>query len=342
MDPKRRKNESTGKAPMKNERDRPMDEQTRNPQTISQTYHMTVGNGPTSAHASRLQAMLDSGDGGSTAGDGALDMAMLPDLPLLPPDGSGIDVHSPAQGTSIERLWYERHRAILGRSVNRAIHLLTALQEINTSWNVFYPRSDGAQGDPKTLNPRTNLMRTQSAALLVTTTMHRDSSRMIRRCDTSYQDDANAESSKMAEERGGTVPRLLASQLSPQLAVLNIDLKLGHLGQADLVHTLERASAASLLDGRIRSAVSHLQSLRARIEDLSSKVLITGDVNAGKSTFCNALLRRKVLPEDQQPCTAIFCEVLDAVENDNVEEIHAVQVDTTYNRRDEQTYDICF
>jgi mitofusin len=86
--------------------------------------------------------------------------------------------------------------------------------------------------------------------------------------------------------------------------------------------------------------VSHLQSLRARIEDLSSKVLITGDVNAGKSTFCNALLRRKVLPEDQQPCTAIFCEVLDAMENDNVEEVHAVHVDTTYNRRDEQTYDI--
>ncbi|KAH6957191.1 transmembrane GTPase fzo1 [Fusarium avenaceum] len=310
MDPKRPKNKSNGKAPMKNERDRPMGEQTRNSQTITHPYHLTVGNGPISAHGSRLQAMLDSGYGGSTAGDGAVDMAMLPDLPLLPPNGSSIGAHSLAQGTSIDQLLYERHRAVLGRSVYRAIHLLTALQEINTSWSVFYPTSDGAQGGPKMPNPQ--------------------SPRMIRRCDTFYQDDANAESSKMAEERSGTAPQLLASQLSPQLAVLNIDLKLGHLGQADLVHTLERASVASLLDGKIRSAVSHLQSLRARIEDLSSKVLITGDVNAGKSTFCNALLRRKILPEDQQPCTAICCEVLDAMENDNVEEVHAVHTYDIY------------
>lgn len=57
---------------------------------------------------------------------------------------------------------------------------------------------------------------------------------------------------------------------------------LGHLRQVDLVHTLERSSVASLLDEKIRSAVSYLQSLRAHIEDLSSTVLITGDVNAGK------------------------------------------------------------
>ncbi|KAF4496436.1 Transmembrane GTPase fzo1 [Fusarium agapanthi] len=325
MNPNRPNNESKGKAPMKNEHEEPMDGQTRNPQTFSQPYYMMVGNGPTSAHAARLQAMLDSGYGSSTAGDEAADMAMLPDLPLLPHDGSGSGAHSLAQGTSIEQLWYDRHRAVLGRSVDRVIHLLTTLQEINVSWNVFYPTSEQAQSGPKTPNPRPNFMRAQSAALPDTTTMYRDSPRMIRRSDTSYQDDVNAESSRMAEERGGTAPRLLASQLSPQLAVLNIDLKLGHLRQADLVHTLERTSVASLLDEKIRSAVSHLQSLRARIEDLSSKILITGDVNAGKSTFCNALLRRKVL---------------DAMENDNVEEVHAVHLDTTYNRRDEQTYDI--
>lgn len=121
--------------------------------------------------------------------------------------------------------------------------------------------------------------------------------------------------------------------------MLNLDLKLGHLHQAELVHTLERGSVASLLDGKIRSAIGHLQSLRGRIEDLSSKVLVTGDVNAGKSTFCNALLRRKILPEDQQPCTAVFCEVLDAIENEGVEEVHAVHLEAAYDRRDEQTYD---
>ncbi|KAF5621968.1 transmembrane GTPase fzo1 [Fusarium sp. NRRL 52700] len=340
MDPNRLNNENKGKAPMKMEYDEPADDQTRNPQTFSQPYYMTVGNGPTSAHAARLKTILDSGYGSSTAVDEAADLAMLPDLPRLPQDGTGNGAHSQVQGASIEQLWYDRHRVVLGRSVDRVIHLLTTLQEINVSWSVFYPASDQAQDGPKTRDSRPNFMRARSAALPDTTTMYRDSPQMIRRCDTSYQEDVNAESSRMADERGGTAPRLLVSQVSPQLAVLNIDLKLGHLRQADLVHTLERTSVASLLDEKIRSAVSHLQSLRARIEDQSSKILITGDVNAGKSTFCNALLRRKVLPEDQQPCTVIFCEVFDAMENDNVEEVHAVHLDTTYNRRDEQTYDI--
>jgi mitofusin len=103
---------------------------------------------------------------------------------------------------------------------------------------------------------------------------------------------------------------------------------------------LEKASVAALLDGKISQSMKHLLSLRERIEDTSSKVLITGDLNAGKSTFCNALLRRKVLPEDQQPCTSIFCEVLDARENCSVEEVHAVHKDTPYNRNDESTYDV--
>lgn len=64
-------------------------------------------------------------------------------------------------------------------------------------------------------------------------------------------------------------------------------------------------------------------------------MLVTGDLNAGKSTFCNALLRRKILPEDQQPCTSIFCKVLDARENGGVEEVHAVHKDSIYNRHDE-------
>lgn len=121
---------------------------------------------------------------------------------------------------------------------------------------------------------------------------------------------------------------------------MKLDLKLGALSQAELVHSLEKASIASLLDGKISQSIKHLLSLRDRIEDTSSKVLVTGDLNAGKSTFCNALLRKKVLPEDQQPCTSIFCEVLDARENCGIEEVHAVHKDTPYNRNDESTYDV--
>lgn len=149
----------------------------------------------------------------------------------------------------------------------------------------------------------------------------------------------SVESSAAAERRAPTEPRLMTPQIAQEFSILKLDLKLGALSQAELVHSLEKASIASLLDGKIGQSIKHLLSLRDRIEDTSSKVLVTGDLNAGKSTFCNALLRKKVLPEDQQPCTSIFCEVLDARENGGVEEVHAVHKDVPYNRNDESTYD---
>jgi mitofusin len=115
---------------------------------------------------------------------------------------------------------------------------------------------------------------------------------------------------------------------------------MGGRTQTDLVHSLEKGSIASLLDGQIQQSVRHLYALKERIDDTSSKVLVTGDLNAGKSTFCNALLRRKVLPEDQQPCTSIFCEVLDYRENGMLEEVHAVPIGSQYNRNDESTYTV--
>lgn len=152
--------------------------------------------------------------------------------------------------------------------------------------------------------------------------------------------EGDSESSVIAERRPPPEPRLISPQIAQEFSILKLDLKLGALSQAELVHSLEKSSIASLLEGKISQSVKHLLSLRDRIEDTSSKVLITGDLNAGKSTFCNALLRRKVLPEDQQPCTSLFCEVLDARENSGVEEVHAVHKDTPYNRNDESTYDV--
>jgi mitofusin len=162
----------------------------------------------------------------------------------------------------------------------------------------------------------------------------------LKRAATLTSVDELAESSASAQRRVATEPRLMTPQIAQEFSILKLDLKLGALSQAELVHSLEKASVAALLDGKISQSMKHLLSLRERIEDTSSKVLITGDLNAGKSTFCNALLRRKVLPEDQQPCTSIFCEVLDARENCSVEEVHAVHKDTPYNRNDESTYDV--
>lgn len=162
----------------------------------------------------------------------------------------------------------------------------------------------------------------------------------LKRAATTTEGEDLGESSAAAERRSTPEPRLMTPQIAQEFSILKLDLKLGALSQAELVHSLEKASIASLLDGKISQSVKHLLSLRDRIEDTSSKVLITGDLNAGKSTFCNALLRRKVLPEDQQPCTSIFCEVLDARENGGIEEVHAVHKETQYNRNDESTYDV--
>ena len=82
---------------------------------------------------------------------------------------------------------------------------------------------------------------------------------------------------------------------------------------------------ANLVDERMVASSQHIDKLYVRVEDTSSKVLATGDLNAGKSTFVNALLRRAVMPVDQQLCAAGFCEVHDFAENSNVEEVHVVK-----------------
>lgn len=208
---------------------------------------------------------------------------------------------------------------------------------MNRQWPAHYP---SVQSTPSSPTDRPSLQRTQSELPDNDTRPSTPPRAELRRAATSMGSDEMAESSASAQRRIPTEPRLMTPQIAQEFSILKLDLKLGALSQAELVHSLEKASVAALLDGKISQSMKHLLSLRDRIEDTSSKVLITGDLNAGKSTFCNALLRRKVLPEDQQPCTSIFCEVLDARENCSVEEVHAVHKDTPYNRNDESTFDV--
>ncbi|KAI0123907.1 transmembrane GTPase fzo1 [Xylariales sp. AK1849] len=308
---------------------------------------VTVGSGSTSQHAARLQSLLDdSGYGGSILDGDRFPMGSpridpsFADLPTQP------STDRKNHDATIHQLWYNQQRIKLGRSINKVVDLLTGLQATNVTWPAHYPsvqRADNAAPERErrpslSSSSRPNFHQTQSMVGEPSGSQHPGH---LRRSMTTFDDYSAAESSRDAETKSAAEPRLVTPQIAQEFSVLKLDLKLGSLHQAELVHSLEKGSIASLLDGKISSSIKHLLSLRERIEDTSSKVLVTGDLNAGKSTFCNALLRRKILPEDQQPCTSIFCEVLDAArENGNVEEVHAVHKDAIYSRNDETTYDV--
>jgi mitofusin len=324
----------------------------RNPNPGRPQY-MTVGSGSTSESVARLQALLndeDSGYGGSVTDGASWNPALSEDRPTpthspLPlsmgDDSEKADTDRRMLANSIHQLRYNNHRAQLGRSINTVIEMLESLQEKNAEWPATYPSVQRAEATaPQRQDPRPGLVHTQSTA---TGALDISPPRpgLMRRAQTSIgEGSTEAESSRVGEQRALPEPRLITPQIAQEFSILKLDLKLGALHQTELVHSLEKASIASLLDGKISTSIKHLLSLRERIEDTSSKVLVTGDLNAGKSTFCNALLRRKILPEDQQPCTSIFCEVLDSRENAGIEEVHAVHKETTYNRHDESTYDV--
>lgn len=316
--------------------------------SLNRPNYVTVGAGSTSESAARLQALLDndSGYGGSVAGENgvpAWNPALTEDRPTpmhSPVAGERGDAERRVQANAIHQLWYNSHRTTLARSINRVVETLESLQEMNATWPATYPSVQRAQASqPRKQDPRPGLIHTQTTAPGASEILPPRPG-LAKRSQTFGADPTEAESSKDAEERKVPEPRLITSQIAQEFSVLKLDLKLGSLHQAELVHSLEKNSIASLLDGKISSSIKHLLNLRERIEDTSSKVLVTGDLNAGKSTFCNALLRRKILPEDQQPCTSIFCEVLDARENSGIEEVHAIHKEVIYNRHDETTYDV--
>lgn len=332
--------------------------QYRPPTPAGRPRYITVGTGSASENAARLQALLnndfeDSGYGGSVAGNGvnaapAWNPTLTEDRPtpshspMVQGQSNGVsEIERRAQAGAIHQLWYNQHRNSLSRYINNVIEILQKLQEMNANWPAHYPSVQRTESsNPQRQDPRPVLAHTKSTAGDSSDTIVPRLGLLRRAMTSGGEDNTKAESSRAAEERTVVEPRLITPQIAQEFSILKLDLKLGTHSQTELVHSLEKGSIASLLDGKISSSIRHLLSLRERIEDTSSKVLVTGDLNAGKSTFCNALLRRKILPEDQQPCTNIFCEVLDARENGGIEEVHAIHKNSTYNRNDESTYDV--
>ena len=321
--------------------------------------YMTVGSGSTSASAAALMASLDrdSGYGGSTSADeyphpgdslgwNARQNVDSP-IPTHTPTISG--QYSPAAenerkvlASHIHQLAFNQNRVKLGRAINKTVDTLEGLKLKNSSWPAQYPMVNSNEPRIPRQDPRPGIVHTQSTRTLGDGNSNHDAPLRpgVRRTGTSIGEDSTGESSTATTKVAQEPTRLITPQAAQEFSILKLDLKVQGLTQAEIAHSTDKRTIASLLDGKINQSIRHLQLLKDRIEDTSSKVLVTGDLNAGKSTFCNALLRRKVLPEDQQPCTSIFCEVLDARENGGIEEAHAVHKDAVYNRNDESTYDV--
>lgn len=124
------------------------------------------------------------------------------------------------------------------------------------------------------------------------------------------------------------------------LGVLDLNLRMGYASNGIAVDALDDRAVTGLLVKQLQRVRQHLDVLGRRIGDRSSKVLVTGDLNAGKSTLCNRLIHRPgLLPTDQQPCTEVFCEILDARRNNGCEVAHAVpHGGPPYDPEDASTY----
>lgn len=268
---------------------------------------------------------VDSGYGDSVSS--VSDSEHLPPMTIFDPSQQRSEHERKQWASHVNQLTYNQNRIALGRSINRTVDSLKEFQRKNTQWPAHYPSVQRQHATPSLPRSQTFIDEYNN--------LPGPSSRpqIPKRATTTSLDE-------QATQKPTSEPRLVTPQIAEDFNVLKLDLKLGALSPSELVHSLEKSSVASLLDGKISQSIKHLLALRERIEDTSSKVLITGDVNAGKSTFCNALLRRRVLPEDQQPCTSAFCEVLDARENGDVEEVHAIKEGMNYDRHDESTYDV--
>lgn len=215
---------------------------------------------------------------------------------------------------SIQQLNYNENKIALDRTINQTVELLYELSNENKERPIFYPTDTEDDSSLLLNSPRAHLALVRNNLTTSAKTLSK-----------------------------AKIPNNVEDEKVPEFKVLKLNVKMGHNNQNNdnLVKNLDKTSLATLLEQKLHQQVKYLLNLKDRVDDTSSKVFVTGDLNAGKSTFCNALLRRKILPEDQQPCTSVFCEVIDATkENKGVEEVHAVCIGRDYNIRDESSYEL--
>ncbi|WVN87747.1 uncharacterized protein L203_102942 [Cryptococcus depauperatus CBS 7841] len=243
---------------------------------------------------------------------------------------------------------YEEKRDRLAKGIQDSIYLLADLKNFNEQrWTVRYPHlksTNAGQSQSSSMRPgmsRRTLTfadepsQATNVVLSSTTTAHHSLKRSLTVAPksspagpTNNQDSLVVEPSSIEQE--------------DDLSILRLDLNMGTIRHAKhLISHLEKSSISALLDNRIVASLNHLTSLHKRIHDAHSRVLVTGDLNAGKSTLINTLLRRdEAMPTDQQPLTTRFVELVNAKENEGKEEIHIMSQADKYNPLDKATYTI--
>jgi len=265
---------------------------------------------PNTSAANHQEDIQDDIQSHSDSGYGSI-LDAHSEIPLATPAANNNNNHQ----SLLQQIRYNDNRARLARAIDGTANLLRNLKDHNDNVRPsHYPRC-----------PRSQIIRSQSSF------NEPESDRPnLRRGFSSLE--GTDEKSEFVDDA-----LLVNSSVESDINVLKLDLRV-EAHESESLHTLEAKSIGSLLSGRFTKSLRQLDSLKTRIDDTSSKIFVTGDLNAGKSTFCNALLRKQILPEDQQPCTNVFCEVLDARENGSIEEAHAVPHGVSYSRLDERTY----
>jgi len=222
--------------------------------------------------------------------------------------------------------------------------LLSDIRVFNKdSWTIRYPRlrakSDAVEPSPKRRGMYRSLSFADDPSSETNVILERSLNRSLTLASISDAQE-NETDEHLLDSTVDTHPT--PDSESSDFHLFRLDLNLGTPGSSAqagaLVSQLEKVSIAKLVDERLAVTAQHIDKLLVRVEDKSSKVLVTGDLNAGKSTFVNALLQRAVMPVDQQPCTTAFCEVHDFSDNNNVEEVHVVKDTANYRIHDESTY----
>ncbi|GAA5937569.1 mitofusin [Sporobolomyces koalae] len=247
-----------------------------------------------------------------------------------------------------EQKQFGEKRELLVHALDETTGLVKGLSAFNQDkWTIHYPHQLGVTAATPAGTPQRSQSQNAPETPARSNVLRRSNSLIMDHGDEHGTRPSPPQRAYSTAETPARPAATVAKDQTPAhpLSILSLDLKLGHPSTATaqlpaLLPSLSLSTLSQLLSRRLTTSLGHLSQLRSRVIDKNSRILVTGDLNAGKSTFVNALLRREVMPWDQQPCTTVFCEVMDSSNNDDLEEMHAIRDVDKYAREDRSTYDV--